>query len=143
MSSTARRHLGCGRALGEQLLLRMHAIVRRVRPRRTRRRPGFAGRRDGQTVGMTEIEEPTPPAPLPEPIPSPDPVPPPNPGPDPPELTPVGSTPERQQDPGEHGYGVTQQERNDNASEETEHPPEDPGANPHQDNDQQEDVRRP
>src|SRR6478672_4512759 len=60
---------------------------------------------------MTEIEEPMPPAPIPEPIPSPDPVPPPNPGPDPPELTPVGSTPERQQDPGEHGYGGTQQER--------------------------------
>ena len=122
----------------------MHAVVRRVRPRASEA-AAAAGLRVGETghtVGMTDIEEPTPPAPIPEPIPSPDPVPPPNPGPDPPELTPVGSTPERQQDPGEHGYGGTQQERND-ASEETEHPLEDPDADPRQDNAQQEDVRRP
>ena len=121
----------------------MHAIVRRVRPRvggGGRRR--FAGRRDG-THSRHDRDRGTHAAgPIPEPIPSPDPVPPPNPGPDPPELTPVGSTPERQQDPGEHGYGGTQQERND-ASEETEHPLEDPDADPRQDNDQQEDVRRP
>ena len=123
----------------------MHAIVRRVRPRASEA-AAAAGLRVGETghtVGMTDIEEPTPPAPIPEPIPSPDPVPPPNPGPDPPELTPVGSTPERQQDPGEHGYGGTQQEKNDDASEETEHPLEDTDADPHQDNDQQGDVRRP
>ena len=91
---------------------------------------------------MTEIEEPTPPAPIPEPSPSPDPVLPQNPGPDPPELTPVGSTPQRQQHSGKHGYGGTEQEKKDNASEETEHPLEDPSAVPHQGNDQQEDVRR-
>ena len=77
---------------------------------------------------MTKIEEPTPPAPIPEPIPSPDPVPPPNPGPDPPELTPVGSTPQRRQDIGKHSYGSMQQEKKANASEETEHPLEDPSA---------------
>lgn len=97
----------------------------------------------GHRVAMTEIEEPMPPAPIPEPIPSPDPVPPPNPGPDPPELTPVGSTPERKQHPGEHGYGGTQQEKNDDESEETEHPLEDPDTHPRQADDQQEDVRRP
>jgi hypothetical protein len=80
---------------------------------------------------MSEIEEPTPPVPSPEPIPSPDPAPPPNPGPEPPELTPLGSTPERQQDPGEHGYGGTHQEKledNDGleGADEREHP-EDPG----------------
>ena len=93
----------------------MHAVVRRVRPRASEA-AAAAGLRVGETghtVGMTDIEEPTPPAPIPEPIPSPDPVPPPNPGPDPPELTPVGSTPDGQQDPGEHGYGGTQQETND------------------------------
>jgi hypothetical protein len=122
----------------------MHAIVRRVRPRVG----GGGGRRrlrvgeTGHTVVMTKIEEPTPPAPIPEPIPSPDPVPPPNPGPDPPELTPVGSTPQRRQDIGKHGYGGMQQEKKANAPEETEHPLEDPGAVPHQGNDQQEDVRR-
>ena len=117
----------------------MHAVVRRVRPRASEA-AAAAGLRVGETghtVGMTDIEEPTPPAPIPEPIPSPDPVPPPNPGPDPPELTPVGSTPDGQQDPGEHGYGGTQQETND------EHPLEDTDADPHQDNDQQEDVPRP
>ena len=78
---------------------------------------------------MSEIEDPTPPVPSPEPIPSPDPAPPPNPGPDPPELTPLGSTPERQQDPGEHRYGGTDQEKvkDDDALEvddEGEDPPE-------------------
>ncbi len=76
---------------------------------------------------MSEIEEPTPPVPSPEPIPSPDPAPPPNPGPDPPELTPLG-TPDRQQDPGEHGYGTHQEKlEGDDAGE---HPPDDPDADP-------------
>ena len=92
---------------------------------------------------MFEIEEPpTPPAP-PEPIPSPDPAPPPNPGPDPPELTPMGSTPERQQDPGEHGYGGTQQEKEQEDGSEHEHPLEDADADPRQDDTEQDPPQRP
>jgi hypothetical protein len=41
------------------------------------------------------------------------------------------STPERQQDPGEHGYGGTQQEKNDD--DQHEHPLEDPEADPRHD----------
>jgi hypothetical protein len=88
---------------------------------------------------MSEIDEPTPPPAPPEPIPSPDPVPPPNPGPDAPELIPAASTPERQQDPGEHGYGGTQQEKDDDSARE--HPLEDPDADPRRDEDEQEDAR--
>jgi hypothetical protein len=40
------------------------------------------------------------------------------------------TTPERQQDPGEHGYGGTQQEKDDGHQE---HPLEDPDADPRQD----------
>jgi len=79
---------------------------------------------------MSEIEDPNPPAPSPEPVPSPDPAPPPRPVPDPPELTPMATTPERQQDPGAHGYGGTQQEKDDAGQE---HPLEDPQADPRQD----------
>jgi hypothetical protein len=43
----------------------------------------------------------------------------------------MASTPERQQDPGAHGYGETQQE--DAAGQE--HPLEDPQADPRQDDD--------
>lgn len=90
---------------------------------------------------MSEIEEPpTPPSP-PEPIPSPDPVPPPNPGPDPPELTPMASTPERQQDPGEHGYGGTQQEKEKEDESGSKHPLEDPEADPRQGETEQEEPR--
>ncbi len=91
---------------------------------------------------MTEIEEPTPPAPIPEPIPYSGPRSATEPRARPSRTNPCRQHAERQQDPGEHGYGGTQQERND-ASEETEHPLEDPDADPRQDNDQQEDVRRP
>ena len=79
---------------------------------------------------MSEIEDPNPPAPSPEPVPSPDPAPPPRPVPDPPELTPMATTPERQQDPGAHDYGGTQQEKDDAGQE---HPLEDPQADPRQD----------
>ena len=104
---------------------------------------GLRSHRFGQTVTMSEIEEPpTPPSP-PEPIPSPDPVPPPNPGPDPPELTPMASTPERQQDPGEHGYGGTQQEKKEEDESESEHPLEDPDADPRQDDTEPKEPRRP
>lgn len=44
----------------------------------------------------------------------------------------MASTPERQQDPGAHGYGGTQQEK-DAAGQE--HPLEDPQADPRQDDD--------
>ncbi len=51
------------------------------------------------------------------------------------------STPERQQDPGEHGYGGTHQEKGDDDRSD-EHPLEDPAADPRQedeDEDQPED----
>ena len=43
------------------------------------------------------------------------------------------STPERQQDPGDHGYGGTQPEKIEDDRDE--HPLEDPDANPRQDSD--------
>ena len=45
------------------------------------------------------------------------------------------STPERQQDPGEHGYGGTHQEKKD--ADGHEHPLEDPDADSRQDDDNQ------
>ena len=53
----------------------------------------------------------------------------------------MASTPERQQDPGAHGYGETQQEK-DAAGQE--HPLEDPQADPRQDDDddREDDVPR-
>ncbi len=44
------------------------------------------------------------------------------------------STPERQQDPGEHGYGGTQQEKE--SDDRREHPLDDPAADPRQDEDE-------
>ena len=44
------------------------------------------------------------------------------------------STPERQQDPGDHGYGGTQQEKK-NEDDRDDHPLEDPNADPRQDGD--------
>jgi len=46
------------------------------------------------------------------------------------------STPERQQDPGEHGYGGIHQEKDD---EHQEHPLEDPGADPREDQEDRDD----
>ena len=45
------------------------------------------------------------------------------------------STPERQQDPGNHGYGGTQQEKNEDDRDE--HPLEDPDADPRQESEQE------
>jgi len=53
----------------------------------------------------------------------------------------MASTPERQQDPGEHGYGGTQQEKEEDESE-RKHPLEDPDADPRQDDTEQEEPRR-
>ena len=47
------------------------------------------------------------------------------------------STPERQQDPGEHGYGGTQQEKKSGDDRDDEHPLEDPDADPRQDDEDQ------
>jgi hypothetical protein len=46
------------------------------------------------------------------------------------------STPERQQDPGDHGYGGTQQEKK-NEDDRDDHPLEDPDADPRQDGDRE------
>ena len=54
----------------------------------------------------------------------------------------MASTPERQQEPGEHGYGGTQQEKEEDESE-RKHPLEDPDADPRQDDTEQEEPRRP
>ena len=53
------------------------------------------------------------------------------------------STPERQQDPGDHGYGGTQQEKEKEDESESEHPLEDPDADPRQDDTEQRKPRRP
>lgn len=45
------------------------------------------------------------------------------------------STPERQQDPGDHGYGGTQQEKHEDDRDE--HPLEDPDADPRQESDRE------
>ena len=45
------------------------------------------------------------------------------------------STPERQQDPGDHGYGGTQQEKNEDDRDA--HPLEDPDADPRQEGDRE------
>ena len=45
------------------------------------------------------------------------------------------STPERQQDPGDHGYGGTQQEKNEDDGDA--HPLEDPDADPRQEGGQE------
>ena len=55
----------------------------------------------------------------------------------------MASTPERQQDPGEHGYGGTQQEKEKEDESESEHPLEDPDADPRQDDTEQRKPRRP
>jgi hypothetical protein len=48
------------------------------------------------------------------------------------------STPERQQDPGDHGYGGIHQEKaDDNDDDQHEHPLEDPDVDPRQDDDQE------
>ena len=50
------------------------------------------------------------------------------------------STPERQQDPGEHGYGGVQQEKEQEGQE---HPLDDPAADPRQAPDQPDEDERP
>ena len=50
------------------------------------------------------------------------------------------STPERQQDPGEHGYGGVQQEKEHEGQE---HPLDDPEADPRQAPDQADEDERP
>jgi hypothetical protein len=54
----------------------------------------------------------------------------------------MASTPERQQDPGEHGYGGTQQEKEEDESE-RKHPLEDPDADPRQDDTEQRGTTTP
>ena len=49
------------------------------------------------------------------------------------------ATPERQQDPGEHGYGGGQQEKDEDGARE--HPLENPEADPRQDDDDREGRR--
>ena len=105
-----------GRQLRPAALLRRH-------------RDGFERSRLGTDSGMDETNDPTPP----EPVPSPDPPTPTDPGPAPPELTPEAGTPERQQDPGGHGYGGVQQEKDGDEEEAPrEHPLEDPDTDARQ-----------
>ena len=51
------------------------------------------------------------------------------------------STPERQQDPGDHGYGGTQQEKEKEDESGSKHPLEDPEADPRQGETEQEEPR--
>jgi hypothetical protein len=53
----------------------------------------------------------------------------------------MASTPERQQDPGEHGYGGTQQEKEKEDESGSKHPLEDPEADPRQDEPEKEEPR--
>jgi hypothetical protein len=85
---------------------------------------------------MDEYDDPTPS----EPVPSPDPPTPADPNAVPPELTPEAGTPERQQDPGGHGYGGVQQEKDGDEDEaRREHPLEDPETDSRQDEEEDSD----